>query len=107
MQIDQSGAGVAVGIEVALELGAEMWFPEGDVAAPADASVADVGAAEVLDAGAVVRDSLACREVDLALGRAQLGIDEREESLPHRALERARPCGWRGHAVLIGVLVHV
>ena len=91
VQLDQPRAGAAVGIEVAVELGAEMRLPEGDVPAPADASVTDVGAAEVLDPRAVVGDRLAGREVDLVLGRAQLGIDEREEPLPHRALERARP----------------
>jgi hypothetical protein len=47
------------------------------VAAPADAAVAAVCAAEVFDPCAVVADRLGGWEVDLRFRRAELGVDER------------------------------
>ena len=49
MQLHQAGAGLLVGVEVALELVAEVGLPESDVPAPADPAVTDVGAAEILE----------------------------------------------------------
>ena len=107
VQLDEARTCLLVRLEVALELLAQMRLPEGDVAAPADPAVAAIGAAEVLDPGAVVADRLGGREVDLLVRRAQLGVDEPEEALQHRPLERARPARRRRHAVLVRVLVHV
>ena len=94
VQLDKPGARLLVRLEVACELLAEMGLPEGDVPAPADPAVADIRAAEILDPGAVVGERVLGREVDLALGRAELGVDEAEEAVEHRPLERAGP----GHA---------
>src|SRR5205823_7206036 len=100
VELDEPRAGGLVGVEVALELLAEVRLPEGDVATPADAAVADVCAAEPFDPRAVVADRLGRREVDLLLRRTQLGVDQAEEPLEHRSLERARPREGRGDAVL-------
>ena len=107
VELDEAGARLLVRLEVAGELLAEMGFPEGDVPAPADAAVADVRATEILDPARVVGERVRGREVDLALGRAQLGVDESEEAFEHRPLERARPRHGGGDAVLARVLVHV
>ena len=107
MELDEACAGLLVRGQVAVELEAEMRLPERDVAAPPDAAVTDVGAAEVLDPLRVVPDRVAGRKVDLALRRAQVGVYEVEEALPHRALERAGPRERRRVPVLVRVLVHV
>ena len=107
MELDEACAGLLVRGQVAVELEAEMRLPERDVPAPPDAAVTDVGAAEVLDPLRVVLDRVAGRKVDLALRRAQVGVDEVEEALPHRALERAWPRERSRVPVLVRVLVHV
>src|SRR5204863_5094058 len=91
VQLDKAGAGLLVALEIAAELLAQMRLPEGDVAAPADPAVAAIGAAELLEAVAVAADCLRRREVDLFVRRAQLGVDETEEALEHRPLERPWP----------------
>ena len=75
--------------------------------APADAAVADIGAAKILDPTRIVGERVGCWEVDLAVRRAQLRLDVGEEVVEHRPLERARPRERRGHPVLVRVLVHV
>jgi hypothetical protein len=62
VKLDESRAGPHVGVEVTVELLAEVRLPEGDVPAPADAAVADIRASEPLDALAVVDDRLRRRE---------------------------------------------
>jgi hypothetical protein len=107
VQLDEPRACLLVGLEVAVELLAEVGLPEGDVPAPADASVADVRPAEVLDHGRVVADLLARREVDVLAARPELGVDRSEEALDHGPLERAGPRERRRLALVVGVLVHV
>ena len=107
MELHEAGARLLVRLDVAGELLAEMGLPERDVPAPADPAVAHVRAAEILDPARVVGERVRGREVDLALGRAQVGVDESEEAFEHRALERARPRHRSGDAVLARVLVHV
>ena len=75
--------------------------------APTDSAVTDVGAAKILDPRRVVANRLGCREVDLLFGRAQVGLDQVEEPLPHRSLERAGPGDRCCPAVFVRVLVHV
>ena len=109
VQLHEAGACLLVRLEVARELLAEMGLPEGDVPAPADPAVADVCAAEILDPRSSSSErAVPRREVDLALGRAQLRVDQGEEAVEHRPLEGARP-RQRGavSAVLVRVLVHV
>ncbi|OPZ68562.1 MAG: hypothetical protein BWY83_02267 [bacterium ADurb.Bin478] len=84
-----------------------MRFDKGDVAAPADAAVADIGAAHVREHLAVIVDIVAAREVDLLLRHAQLRPDAAKEVVPHPVLEAAGPVPRRADAVLVGIFVHV
>src|SRR2546423_2204103 len=65
-----------VRVEITLELQPEVRFPEGDVTAPPDSSIAGVGAAELLNAIAVIRERLGGREMDLFLGGPKFGVDQ-------------------------------
>ena len=107
MQLDEPRARLLVRLEVAVELLAQVRLPERDVPAPADAAVADVGAAELLDALAVVDDRLRRREVDLArrAAAARGRSARRTARASHAGTSPAR--NRRGDAVLARVLVHV
>src|SRR5581483_3184761 len=87
MQFHTARPGLSVSIHVGSaicldELIAQVRLPEGDMAAPADTPVADIRAAPVGDALAVVREGLPGREVDLTFRHAQPRIDLAEEVLP-------------------------
>src|SRR5438132_11731104 len=99
VQLDEPRTRPLVRLEVARELLAEMRLPEGDVPAPADASVADIGAAEVIDPRAEVGQCFRRREVDLPRRWAELLVDQPEEAVEHCPLERSRP-GDRGRYAL-------
>jgi len=107
MQLHDAGAGGAECRQVVAELEPQVRLPKGDVPAPADASIDDIGAAQVCDSPGIVGERGACREMNLARRRPQLLLDPAEESLHHGPLEGAGPVGGRGVAFLVRVLVHV
>jgi len=106
VELDELTTRLHVLLEVGVVL-AQVALEECDVAAPADAAVADVRLAGVLDHRRVVADVRAAREVDVLLARAQVFADLAEEVAPHRGRERPLPVGRRRRAILAGVFVHV
>src|ERR1043166_1403343 len=61
MEFHTARPGHFVGLQVLAEFIAEMRFPERDVAAPANSAIADIGAAEVCNPHAIVRERILCR----------------------------------------------
>ena len=83
------------------------WLDVGQVAAPADAAIADVRAAQVGDHLAVVPEVGVRRALDLVFRRAQLRVELGVEVVLHVEQEGVRPGLRRDVAVLIGIFVHV
>jgi len=107
VQLDQTCAGMSEGFHVTGELMTEMSLPKRNMTAPANSAVADVGAAEVLYAGAVAVDRSGRRKVDVVGRWSQVSFYQSEEVLPHGSFERAGPRHRGGLPVLVRVLVHV
>jgi len=107
VELHDARAFLEVGVDVVAKLLPEVGLEKGDVPGPADAAVSDVGAAEVFQHPAVVRDVLSCpgngsaSRASAASGRCV------EEVVPHPVLETALPVARGGVAVLVRVLVHV